>query len=293
MNPVDLPAPGFHYGVSFEDYTRWPAINFSRLKPIRHTASKCKWEMDHPKKPTPAMVLGSAIHVATLEPARFEQSFYIVPPCDRRTSEGKAEFAEHEKAAGNRLMIRQGSREDEGLLDDVEKLRAMAAAIRKSKAAAPFLNCEGQNEVSMLWQDAETQLWCKGRMDRFVPSFAKLDGLPVVVEIKTTRDAEPWSFGKDCDSMGYAAQAANYIAGVKVITGKTPFHLFIAVENEPPHDLQCHVLDDQSLQTGMLQYRTWLARYAQCLKSNQWPGYPDKLTVLSLPEYAHQRKYDN
>jgi hypothetical protein len=39
----------------------------------------------------------------------------------------------------------------------------------------------------------------------------------------------------------------------------------------------------------MLQYRAWLKRYAECVKSGKWPGYADKINVLSLPDYAQRR----
>lgn len=279
MNPITLPAPGFHYGVPYEDYARWPAINFSRLKSIRKTASKCRYDIDHPKSATPAMVLGSSLHVATLEPALFEKQFFIRPECDRRTKEGKEIYAKALQEAAGRMMLDDG--------DDITIVRNMAAAIHASKAAKPFLQAEGQNEVSALWQDRETGLWCKARLDRFIPLFNLL-GIPVIVEIKTTRDADEWSFGKDCHTMGYAAQAGCYRTAVKSITGKDAAHVFIAVENTPPHDLRVHMLDDQSLQTGLLQYREMLSRYAECEKSGNWPGYEDKVNILSLPKYAHE-----
>lgn len=289
----NLPIPGFHYGLPYEEYSKWDAINFSRLKPIRDTASKCKWEMENPKKPTPAMILGSALHVATLEPARFEQLFHICPPCDRRTKEGKEFYAEQEKIAGSKLLIRDGSSEDEGNLSAVKNLRGMAKAIRSMKSATPFLNGIGQNEVSALWKDEETGLMCKARMDRFIPELAALKGLPAIVEIKTSQDASEWGFAKTVDSFYYAAQAACYATAVKAITGKDALHIFIACESQAPYDAAVFTLDDQSLQTGLLQYRQMLNRYAECVKLNKWPGYPDKVQILSLPGYSHKRSYED
>lgn len=291
MNLVPLPACGLHYGVPFAEYQSWPAANFSKIKPIADTASKCKYAMDNPKAPTPAMILGSALHVATLEPSRFEQMFHICPPCDRRTTEGKELFAKEQQKAGTKILIRQGSHDEESLLGEVESVRGMAKAIHRLKSAAPFLTGQGQNEVSMLWRDEETGLFCKARMDRSIEHFELMD-MPVTVELKSTRDASAWGFAKDVDNFGYAAQAAGYRQGYKVITGKLPMHFFIAVENFPPFDCAVYSLDDQSLQTGYLQYRQMLNRYAECLKTNSWPGYPDRLTKLELPKYAHERKYD-
>lgn len=291
MNPVALPTAGFHYGVPYEDYAAWDAINFSRLKPIRHTASKCRWEMDHPKKPTAAMILGSALHIATLEPARFDEMFYICPQCNRTTKEGKEIWAKAEKEANGKTILRQGSPDDKGAFGEIESLRGMAASIRRMKSTAPFLTGEGQNEVSMLWKDPETGLWCKGRMDRFLPAFKVWDA-PVKVELKKTRNASEWHFGKDVDSFDYDAQDACYRAGVKAITGKNAVGVFIAVESEPPYDAALYSLDDPELLTGENKYRQMLNRYAECVKTGKWPGYPDKPQILKMPRYANERNYD-
>ena len=289
MNPVDLPQPGLHYGVTFEDYAAWPAINFSKLKPIRKTASKCKFLMDHPKKPTPAMTIGSALHVATLEPARFDSMFVVCPPCDRRTKEGAETYANVERQAAGRLIIRSGAKEHETLFNQLAEIRGMAASIRSSRAAQLFLNAAGHNEVSMLWRDAETGLWCKARTDRLVPYFPTWS-LPVVVEIKSTRDADEFNFSRDCQNMGYAGQAGCYCVGYKAVTGEMPAHVFIAVENEPPHDMKVYSLDDESLATGVRQYRQMLSRFAECAAFDQWPGYEDRLHNLSLPTWANREE---
>lgn len=292
MNPIPLPACGLHYGVPFEDYQKWPAANFSTIKTMRGTASKCKYAMDNPKAPTPAMILGSALHIATLEPARFENLFHICPPCDRRTKEGKEVYAKEEQKAGSKILIRQGSHDDEAMIGEVESIRGMAKAIHALKSAMPFIDGAGRNEVSMLWRDDETGLFCKARMDRNIELFEPL-GIPVTVELKSTRIASAWGFSKEVDDRDYAAQAAGYCHGYKVITGKSPMHFFIAVENFAPFDCAVYSLDDQSLQTGHLAYRQMLNRYAECLKTNQWPGYPDKLMKLELPKWAHERDYGN
>lgn len=277
---ITLPSIGLHYGVSFEDYTAWPAINFSRLKPIRNSPSKCRYEMDHPKEQTPAMAIGSALHVATLEPGRFDSMFYIAQPCDRRTKEGKVQWEAMEKEAAGKTMIRAGSDDNSQL----SLIKGMAKSIQSSKAATLFLSQPGHNEVSALWRDVETGLMCKGRFDRLVTH--SLMEMPVIIELKSTKDARSWSFGKDCHTMQYAAQAASYCYAHEIITGVKPMHVFIAVENFPPHDVMTHMLDDEDLAVGYKSYRDMLTIYARCVKEDKWPGYEDKINKLKLPAYA-------
>jgi len=280
MNPP--PLPGLHLNVPFEDYQSWDAVNFSTLKNIRGTASKCKYAMDNPKEMTDAMKNGQTLHVATLEPGRFDGMFHICPPANGTTKEGKEILAYNTQLASDakKIMIRQRFAADESKLEALEAYKGMAASIHRSKAARMFLKAQGQNEVSMLWNDAETGLMCKGRIDRLCES------LNYVVEIKSTRDADDWSFGKDVASMGYHAQAACYLNGLRNITGKSFYHVIIAVESVAPFDLKVHMLDDAAIQIGLLKYREWLTRFAECKKTNQWPGYPDVLNKLELPKYA-------
>ena len=87
--------------------------------------------------------------------------------------------------------------------------------------------------------------------------------------------------------MGYHAQAGCYLTGLKAITGKSFGHVIIAVESVAPFDLKVHMLDDAAIQAGILKYREWLNRFAECKKTNHWPGYPDQVTTLQIPKYAN------
>ena len=287
MNITEMPACGLFYDVSFENYTDWPAANFSKIKAIRGTASKCKYAIDVPKEQTTAMMLGTALHIATLEPGRFEGMFHICAPCDRRTKEGKELYESECRKAAGKIIIREGAES----LGEVERVRGMAKSIHNLKSAERFLSGLGRNEVSMLWKDVETGMYCKGRMDRLIENFPELN-VPVIVEIKSTKNANAWGFGRDTDTMSYAAQAANYVAGYKAITGKTALHVFLTVESFAPFDAAVFTLDDESLQTGLLQYRQMLTRYSECVKTGSWPGYVDEVQILSMPKYAHDKNYD-
>lgn len=286
-----LPSSGLHYGVPYESYAAWDAINFSKLKPIKDTASKCKYGIDHPKALTPAMKLGQALHVSVLEPARFEGMFFICPPCDKRTTEGKAIYASAEKAAAGKLLLRSG--ETEEALNEVAKNIGMARSIKAFKSANRFIEAPGQNEVALLWKDEATGLMCKAKTDKLITDYKPLDGANVIVEIKSCRDASEWDFAKTIDGMDYDAQGASYCSAVSLLTGKKTIHVFIAVENFAPFDCQVFMLDDTGMQTGLAKYRQMLRRYAECVKTNRWPGYTDKVATICTPPYAHERNYEN
>lgn len=279
--PQELPSTGFHYGVSFDDYRQWPAANISTIKPIRKTPLHCKWAVDHPSH-SAEMDVGSALHVSILEPARFEKEFFIAPEYDGRTKEGKAVAAQCEIDAASRTIIRRKKAESAVDADDVD---GMAEAVWQFNAPKRFLEMAGQCEISALWQDPVTGLMCKGRFDKLITAKP-----PIILEIKTTRDAGAWAFGKQCAEMGYAAQAAYYSWGHQVITGIVPMHTFLAIENKGPWAPKLWTLDNPDLQTGKIQFRNWLDEYAACQKSKQWPGYLDKVEVLTMPNWANKEE---
>jgi len=143
-----------------------------------------------------------------------------------------------------------------------------------------FLQMPGQCEVSALWQDSETGLMCKARFDKLVPA-----SRPFIIELKSTRDGSPYAFNKDVHKLGYDMQAAFYCWGVKTITGDEPLHLFLGVENVGPYAPFWATLDDMALQVGASDFRRCLDAYAQCVATDDWPGYGEEVRKISLPGY--------
>jgi hypothetical protein len=119
-----------------------------------------------------------------------------------------------------------------------------------TRSAAKFITAPGQCELSALWQDSETAMACKCRFDKLATVGAK----PVIVELKTTKDAGPNSFGKDLYSYGYAAQAAYYVDAHKIITGTDAMHVFVAVENSAPWAVAVYMLTDAAIQEQSRQF---------------------------------------
>lgn len=269
------PLPGLHYGVKFSDYQSWQAVNQSALQPMKRSPLHCRWALDHPDHPSDAMVLGSALHCAAFEPARFVGEYVKAPKFDRRTKAGKEDAAAFDAANTGKVALQP---------EDWEAVRGMADSIRGNAMARRFVDAPGHSEASALWTDNETGLDCKARFDRVVT----LSGAPWIGEVKTTRNAGAWAFGKSIADYGYHAQAAFYVEGYEVLSGQTPGHVFIAVENEPPYACAVYLLGDSSLQTGRALIRKWLAQYAACMKSGRWPGYPETAEVIDIPHYAQE-----
>jgi len=269
------PAVGLHPLVPFDDYAAWDAVNCTRLKPMERSPLHCRWAMDHGgKQDTEALMIGRAVHCAILEPSRFSSEFMAIPAIDRRTKAGR-EYLQ-ELAAENRGKTFLGA-------EDSERIKGMVDGIRAHAAASRLVDRPGQTEISAVWIDAATGLHCKARFDKL----AKMaDGKPLIVELKTARDASPDRFWRDVYNYGYDAAASFYLWGHEQATGVEAIHVILSVESEPPYAPALYSLDSTAMHSGRAKWRRWLDTYAQCMDDGRWPSYSDKVEMLSLPQWT-------
>jgi hypothetical protein len=62
--------------------------------------------------------------------------------------------------------------------------------------------------------------------------------------------------------------------------------VFVVVEKSFPHAVQVYVLDDASEALGRAKYGASLDRYAECRRTEKWPGYSDgSVQTIALPQW--------
>ena len=80
---------------SNKDYHSYKeAISKSRLAKMSVCPSYFKWAETAEIKPSAEMVIGSATHKLILEPTDFDREFVVSPNFDRRTKQGKEDYAD-------------------------------------------------------------------------------------------------------------------------------------------------------------------------------------------------------
>lgn len=168
--------------------------------------------------------------------------------------------------------------------------RAMAAAVLAHPIAARLLAQPGIPEASGFAQDPDTGIWVRVRPD-YLPH--QHDGRTVMVDLKTTRNADPAQFGRTAAEYGYHQQDPWYQDGVKWARGDddTAF-VFVLVETTAPHLVSVVELDDDARRIGRERNRLALHRYAEATTTGQWPGYPAAITTASLPRWAEFQHED-
>ena len=294
---MSLPAFGIHPGVCFGAYQSWDAANHSMLKHFSRSAAHAKHEMSQPKTTTAAQRLGNALHVATFEPGRFADEFVTLPDFGnlRETINKERFVAAIEDIIGksipNGVKIKKDDlltmAQEQGVktvleASEFDDVKGMGQAINDCFDAQFYVNSPGHCEVSCLWKDARSGIVCKGRFDKL----ATIRDRRIIVELKSTKDAREFPFGKDVANLFYHAQAAGYIEGHAAATGEKSEHVIIAVENSAPYCVAVWTLSDDALAVGLSHRQSWLNKYADCLATGDWPGYKAGVNVLDIPKYT-------
>lgn len=258
-------------GAGFSDYSGVPGVNWSRLKLLRSSAFRYKYALDNPEanRDTDALRLGRAVHTATFEPGRFLLEYVIAPEVDRRTKEGKAEWAAFVDASEGRTVLTMAA---------YTRAWAISRRVRAHPLVAPYLT-KGLAEHTLTWTDEATGLDCKCRLDFLSQSFPRL------LDLKTARDIDPDRFGAAANRLGYHCQLAHYIAGCEangllVHPGRASL---VVVESEPPHEVVVYDLDEADLEVGRAEVDRLLALLKRCQDEDRWPERFETPQPLKLP----------
>ncbi len=264
--------------VAYEDYAAVPAVSITRLKELRRSAQHYRYALTHPKETDP-LRLGTASHVATLEPERFASQFAV---WDRQTS--AAAMAPRRGQYWDAFCAENVGRTV--LTPDQNALaNAIAKAVRSDPIAMPYLE-SGEPEVSMTWMLGERQ--CKGRADWIT----RRNGCPVVVGLKTARDCRHFAFGSQSAKLGYHLQWAFYFDAYRILRGDEPLMVEIVVENKPPHAVVVYRIPTDIIDQGRDEYEALLRQLEECERTNTWPGPAQEEQILTLPSWVYQAEDD-
>lgn len=258
--------------MSVLDYSTIGAVNPSSLKILlRKSPLHYQYSLTHPREETAAMRLGTAVHLAVLQPDLFAAG-YVAKPAGMKfnTKEGIAW-----RDAQTRVILDA---------DDYDNVYAMAEAVLSSPAAQPFL-APGQVEAPILWTDAATGIACKGKPDL-------VTGTGILTDLKTARDLTPRRFTAACLDLGYLFSMAMYADGLAA-NGREPGDVaLVCVESVAPFDVVVYRLDAEALDVGREEYRRALETLKVCRETGRWPGQSPDPVTLTLPTWAYPEDDD-
>lgn len=255
---------------------------------------------DDSEEETAALTFGKAYHMATLEPERFRDSYFVMPadaPRDLRYLRNAAKPSDatkqaiewwdcFEAEAAGRIML---SRKDYDL----------AAAMAESQRRCPMEFAGGVNitlaelidecetEVTVYWIDEDTGLLCKLRADLWS------EDLAFAGDLKSCFDASPEAFGRAIHSHRYHVQHAHYCEGFRAAGFPLKSFGLLPVEKRAPHVPATYHVDAPSEERGWAIRQRSMRKLAACVKSGRWPGYTTTMTPIGIPAYGHYDLEDN
>lgn len=237
--------------------------------------------------PTPAMFTGTLTHCAVLEPQEWDTRYVMVPadapkkptsvqlnakkPSDDTIAAIKywADFAESTK--GKEIVT----------LEQHQQAFAMSESLRKLPEIRDLL-AVGEAEVSARALDDDTGIQLRVRPDWLAPAG---NGV-IIVDVKTCQDASPDAFARSIANWRYHVQAALYTdVYQRAADVEVKAFIFAAVEKDYPYAAAAYMLTDDDIQQGRLAYKRNLRTYAECLRTDTWPGYSTGITLLNLPKW--------
>ena len=262
------------YDQDIDEYHGSEGISKTGLDRIRRSPFMYHALHINPARPAPkdkaGQLEGALAHCAILEPAEFDKRYVIGPDVNRNTKAWK-EFLE---SAGDRIAIKP---------DQYEAAMRQAESVRKLRDIAEAL-AAGKPEVSAYWTDPATNVLCRCRPD-WVHDYGAAG--VILLDVKTYSDASPEEFRRQIARKRYHVQDAFYSDGFRIASGRPVLgFIFVAVETDYPYAASAVMLDERSQHQGRVEYQQDLQVYAQCVASNQWPGYSSGITPVSLPAWA-------
>lgn len=261
------------YDMSNEEYHSSPAISKSALDEFAKSPLHY-WDRyinpDKPtRKPTEAMLIGSALHTLVLEPHKFEAEYAVYPEFDKRTKLGKEEFIVWQHDNEGKIHISKEAYTD---------CQRMVDAIGKHPVARTLLDGSGKAETSIFWRyHKNLPIDCRCRPDYITPS-------GIIVDLKTSLTASENGFKWKAYDMRYHVQAAFYGQGFKAAFGAFPEDfMFVAVEKTAPYLVSVQRATKEFIAEGHMEMEENLRGIAQCRVSGVYPGYNNDEVIELKP----------
>lgn len=245
-----------------QEYRAQKAINASFLKACSFGAYQGWKNLHEPSYESDAMAFGSAVHCALLEPHRFDELYAVSEKFDKRTKIGKEGAAAFEAANIGKRII---DADDHAKIQKIKRKCSEIEIVRNSLETF-------EKEKSITFDNG----LCKARLD-----MVDLEN-KVVVDIKTTRDANVREFTNQLIALRYDIQMLHYC---RAIESKQAYA--VAIESESAEVALYDLTDIVFSPFTRARYMRAMDTAFEVLKMTECPPkFSSEIVSLSLPEWA-------
>lgn len=214
--------------------------------------------------------IGTAAHLAILEPDKFRDRIAVIEFADYKTKEARKQ-------------------RDECYANDVVPLREQDHELVHRIGHMIEMQCNlfagGTSEATYVWD------WngvpCKARVDYLANR--RPQGM-LLIDLKTANSSSPAAFQRAMLRDGHHLRAAWYLDGYlhSVATDDKVSYRYVVVSKDEPHIVSEFEVGERSLEWGRRLYRRALKLFAECEKYESWPRYDRKFSfgVPSLRDHV-------
>lgn len=260
--------PALPYRTCDEDGTH----HFSQIKRLALSGKQYIHACNTENEPTPAMLLGTAVHCMVLGPRPGGKR---VVAYTGKTRSGKAWEAFAAENVDAEILT----------AGEWTKAQAIAEAVKADPVAQSRL-AGARFEVPLEWEE-EGGIRCS-------TSGIDIVRAKSIGDLKTTSTTYPEAWQRQAFKMLYPQQMAWYRRGARAHGLDVSEGLFIlGVETKPPYEVV-----DLELTEGMIDFadRTvslWLEKLRVYRESNQWPGYAQSPVPFDVPSWMQSDEDDD
>lgn len=262
---------GLHTGLTNAEYQKAPGLSFSGLKEFAETPAHYQAYLRRPAEAeTASQRLGTLVHLRTLEPHEYDARVAIVD--GNRNSNAVKEQVQAAQAAGKYVCKS----------DEHDLACRMADAVHAhARMREVFSVPGGVAESSIFWTEPETGIALKCRPDYL------LQRESIIVDLKYYSDLNPRDLERQIFRMKYHWQAAHYLSGLASLVGR-PCNQFLHcfVMDRDPFLCKVVVLGDPALDKAMHDIHPLIEQFAECKRTGIWPGYPEEVEPILLPDWS-------
>jgi exodeoxyribonuclease VIII len=279
--PVTWELNQIHRDISFEEYSSADAINSHGLMDmLRSPAHFYERRFRGEDKSTKATEFGRMLHFAVLEPEQFAKKCVVEPEFIGLTKDGKPSNRSGE-ALEKKKTWRASLAPDVLIVtpEILEKLIRMSNKILSHPIAGKLLK-GSVTEATIFWQDEETDIVCKARLDVVSAS-------GYIIDLKTTRDARDFKFVWQIKDYDIDLQLSHYLKAAQSTKQiRSDAAILIAAESESPHEVAVYPVGTRILFRGEHRRSKAMRVYAECLKTGKYPGYNPEARTIDFGEWA-------
>lgn len=303
--------PGW-WDVSEDDYHSSPLVSRGMLYTMLRESS-AYYQAEYEQRiittnVTRAMMLGRLVHIAVLEPERWDAGFCRPPPADVCSPEPakpvpadgtSAQSKAHKEnlaiwrdqhaawSDANARALAEYLRGREIVpLDQWEQVLGMSESVARHKRASELLSgATVVTERAMRWVDAESGIPMRAKPDAS-------NARPEMADLKSIGQApSPENVARIIGSSWYHGQAAVYSDGFKAITGEMPSPFSdVFVRSSQPYECAVWEISPRAIELGRREYRKALRDIAEHRELNDWaPWWTKEPFEIDVPSWVYDQ----